>query len=109
MPLKRKGKSQEYIDDSDDPEDTGAKAKKAKMKEQGASGGDDKDEMIPLSAKRFVNVRAFKGKVLVDIREYYTDDAGERKPGKKGISLSVDQWESLKEAIPNIDAKIEQS
>lgn len=37
-----------------------------------------------LSAKRFVNVRSFNGKVLVDIREYYNDDSGERKPGKKG-------------------------
>ena len=39
---------------------------------------------LQLSAKRFVNVRTFNGKVLVDIREYYTDDSGERKPGKKG-------------------------
>ena len=39
---------------------------------------------IQLSAKRFVDVRTFNGKVLVDIREYYTDDSGERKPGKKG-------------------------
>ena len=37
-----------------------------------------------LSAKRFVNVRMFNGRYLVDIREYYTDDAGERKPGRKG-------------------------
>lgn len=39
---------------------------------------------LQLSAKRFVNVRTFNGKVLVDIREYYTDDSGERKPGRKG-------------------------
>ena len=39
-----------------------------------------------LSAKRFVNVREFRGKVLIDIREYYTDDAGELKPGKRGKS-----------------------
>ena len=39
-----------------------------------------------LSAKRFVNVRMFNGRYLVDIREYYIDDAGERKPGRKGGS-----------------------
>ena len=37
-----------------------------------------------LSAKRFVNVRLYKGQHLVDIREYYITDAGERKPDKKG-------------------------
>ena len=39
---------------------------------------------LQLSAKRFVNVRTFNGKVLVDIREYYEDGSGERKPGRKG-------------------------
>lgn len=38
---------------------------------------------------RFINVRTFNGKVLVDIREYYTDDSGERKPGRKGGVFGV--------------------
>lgn len=29
-------------------------------------------------------MREFKGKILVDIREFYEDSAGEMKPGKKG-------------------------
>lgn len=33
---------------------------------------------------RYVSVRDFKGKVLIDIREYWMDQAGEMKPGKKG-------------------------
>lgn len=33
---------------------------------------------------RYVSIRDFKGKVLIDIREYWMDQAGEMKPGKKG-------------------------
>lgn len=33
---------------------------------------------------RYVSVREFKGKVLIDIREYWMDQEGEMKPGKKG-------------------------
>lgn len=40
--------------------------------------------MSQISNKRFVNVRVFNGRFLVDIREYWYDDAGTRKPGKKG-------------------------
>ena len=32
-------------------------------------------------------MRDFKGKVLVDIREYWMNQDGEMKPGKKGIPL----------------------
>ncbi|KAJ4455345.1 putative Transcriptional Coactivator p15 (PC4) [Paratrimastix pyriformis] len=48
----------------------------------------------PQGSKRFVTVRKFKGRVYVDIREFYEDD-GEMKPGKKGISLTPEQWQSL--------------
>ena len=42
-----------------------------------------------ISAKRFVKVRTFNGRHLVDIREYYEDrETGERKPGKKGESVA---------------------
>lgn len=36
---------------------------------------------------RYVSVRDFKGKVLIDIREYWMDQEGEMKPGRKGIVL----------------------
>lgn len=99
--------SQEFIDDSDDS-DTGAKTKTKKAKKTGASasGPPPDDDMIEISNKRFVSVRMFQGRFLVDIREYWYDDAGTRKPGKKGISLTVEQWGRLKDAIPQIDAKI---
>lgn len=36
---------------------------------------------------RYVSVRDFKGKVLIDIREYWMDQEGEMKPGRKGTVL----------------------
>ncbi len=41
--------------------------------------------VLQLSAKRFVSVSNFKGKMLVNIREYYEDkESGETRPGRKG-------------------------
>ncbi|KAA8902505.1 hypothetical protein TRICI_005866 [Trichomonascus ciferrii] len=54
-----------------------------------------------------VSVRSFKGKPLVDIREYYKDkETEEMKPGKKGISLSLDLWKELVEKLPEIQAAV---
>ncbi|KAI3952255.1 hypothetical protein MKW98_005950, partial [Papaver atlanticum] len=43
-----------------------------------------------ISKSRRVSVRNWQGKVVVDIREFYVKD-GREFPGKKGISLSMDQ------------------
>ncbi|KAI0051235.1 PC4-domain-containing protein [Auriscalpium vulgare] len=60
------------------------------------------EKYIELGQKKRVTVRDFKGKTLIDIREFY-GDAGEEKPGKKGISLSVEQWKSLSRSVGDID------
>lgn len=43
------------------------------------------------------------GQVFVDIREFYGVE-GDEKPGKKGISLAVEQWEVLKRSIDTLDS-----
>lgn len=50
----------------------------------------DGDKYIDLGKKKRATVRAFKGTVLLDIREFY-EAGGEEKPGKKGISLTIEQ------------------
>ncbi len=45
--------------------------------------------MMEIGQKRFVRVSEFKGKVRIDIREYYTAD-DELKPGKKGTHSPCD-------------------
>lgn len=39
---------------------------------------------LQIGKMRYVSVRDFKGKVLIDIREYWMDPEGEMKPGRKG-------------------------
>jgi hypothetical protein len=60
------------------------------------------ESRFKLSENRFVTVREYNSKILVDVREYYAADGGEMKPGKKGISLGADQWERLKTAMPGL-------
>ena len=67
--------------------------------------------MIPLGSNRFVTVREFRGKTLIDIRQYYVDNksgSGDLKPTPKGISLSPDQYEELKNVLDEIDEKMEE-
>ena len=52
-------------------------------------------------------MREFKGKTYIDIREYYTDKSTmEMKPGKKGISLNVEQYSKLKTLLDDVDSKL---
>lgn len=44
----------------------------------------DDETIWDLGNNRQVNVRNFKGKYYVDIREMYYDKDGDLKPGKKG-------------------------
>ncbi|BHF63241.1 Transcriptional coactivator [Sparganum proliferum] len=72
-------------------------------RETSASG----DKLIDLTGKKYVTVRNFKGRIFVDIREYYEDKSdGGLKPGKKGISLNVEQWDKLREVMDVLNADI---
>ncbi|KAJ6261106.1 hypothetical protein Dda_3771 [Drechslerella dactyloides] len=56
---------------------------------------------------RRVTVSEFKGNVLVSVREYYEKD-GKCLPGKKGISMSLDQFNQLIKVLPSIEQAIGQ-
>ncbi|KAF7361867.1 PC4-domain-containing protein [Mycena venus] len=67
----------------------------------------DGEKYINLGKNKRATVRNFKGATLLDIREFYVDkESGESKPGKKGISLSVEQWQELKQATATLDELI---
>ena len=56
-----------------------------------------------LGKNKRVTVRQFRNVNLIDIREYYKDSNGDLKPGKKGISLTEDMFDSLLSNYKNID------
>lgn len=56
-----------------------------------------------LGRNRRLTVESFKGVVRIDIREFYDAD-GELKPGKKGISLRTNLWNTLKDKIHDINS-----
>jgi len=65
------------------------------------------DSYIELGKQKRVTVRKFKGKVLIDIREFYAK-SGEEKPGKKGISLTLEQWQALQSVSDDVNHLISQ-
>lgn len=85
------------------PEKPAKKVKAETSKSSGASKEKAGDGMFQIGKMRYVTVRDFKGKVLIDIREYWMNQDGEMKPGKKGISLNPEQWNQLKEQMTDID------
>ncbi len=54
-----------------------------------------------------VSLTEFKGYELIDVRAYYRDNqTGELKPTRKGITLSVDLYDKLKDAILKLEKAI---
>jgi hypothetical protein len=46
-----------------------------------------------------VSLTSYRGHDLVDIRVFFQDDQGEWRPTKRGVSLSVDSFSELRDAI----------
>nr|XP_058907865.1 activated RNA polymerase II transcriptional coactivator p15-like [Kogia breviceps] len=83
---------------------TGETSRALSSSKQSSSSRDD--NMFQIGKMRYVSVRDFKGKVLIDTREYWMDPEGEMKPGRKGISLNPEQWSQLKEQISDMDGAV---
>jgi len=50
-----------------------------------------------------VSITEFRGRKLIDLRVYYTDDEGEYRPTRKGIAISVDGYPEFRNAIARLD------
>lgn len=59
----------------------------------------------PLEEVR-ASVTAFKGKQYADLRIYYKGDDGEYHPSKKGLTLSLDLFSELEEAVRKLSEAV---
>ncbi|KAI3395032.1 hypothetical protein diail_1855 [Diaporthe ilicicola] len=85
------------------PAKVSKKAKKGSSSKDGTNVDSEGNTFWDLSGKRRIVVQKFQGNWYVSLREYYEDkSSGEMKPGKKGIMLSVDQYQTFIGAIPAI-------
>lgn len=99
------GKRKDDYVGTDDSEGDGESPVKKKGKKNPVPDDSGAIEICELSRTRKVSVRMWQGKIFVDIREFYTKD-GKQMPGKKGISLSLDQWEVLRNHVEEVDKEI---
>ncbi|KAJ5788096.1 hypothetical protein N7457_003086 [Penicillium paradoxum] len=65
------------------------------------------DRYWEISKMRRVTITSFRGKTQVNVREHYEKD-GQVLPGKKGISLPVDQFAALISILPEIEQTLEE-
>ncbi|KAH7255600.1 transcriptional Coactivator p15-domain-containing protein [Fusarium redolens] len=91
--------------DSDSEPETVSKRVKSGTSLEADGKDDDGNPYWELSNKRRVGVSDFSKKTFVNIREYYDKD-GKTLPGKKGISLSIEQYNAFLKAVPQINAAL---
>merc|ERR1712025_387629 len=106
--VKREKSNKKEKNESSEPKKRKSKTKKGDKKI--ISSKDEPAEPEPtwnLSKDKLVRIRKFQGKVYVDIREYFMDKLSwEILPGKKGVSLSLDQYRNLKSILPQLDSAV---
>ena len=110
----KRPKSQEFItneDDSDIPIKSPKQLKlesKDSLQEKKAlksSINAENETYWPLTGTKRLTISTFKGKKLIQIREYYEKD-GEMRPGKKGIALNMDDFDTFCSLIPQIKSAL---
>ncbi|KAL8930470.1 MAG: hypothetical protein Q9208_000654 [Pyrenodesmia sp. 3 TL-2023] len=109
----RKKRTSQAVDDHDLDGDAevvenggaaGLSSKKAKISKD--NGQAHEDRLFELPGTRRVTINTFKGNTLIHIREYYVDQNGEQRPGKKGISLTPTQYSAFMSLLPDVEAAL---
>ncbi|KAL4903740.1 hypothetical protein BDW74DRAFT_38956 [Aspergillus multicolor] len=104
----------DFIVDDEPPRTKKSKANPSKIAGFGSPRGNmtskkdsNGDTYWEISKMRRVTISSFRGKAMVSIREYYEKN-GEELPGKKGISLPIDQFSALLTLLPGIEIALQE-
>jgi len=76
-------------------------ANRDSSRQSGKLVDDEGNVFWKLADRRRVTITTFRKETKINIREYYEQD-GKMLPGKKGIALSLDQFHSLLDLLPDI-------
>ncbi|KAJ5503096.1 ssDNA-binding transcriptional regulator [Penicillium fimorum] len=83
--------------------------KKAKVNTTAEAKTDSNgDRYWEISKMRRVTISSFRGKTQVNVREYYEKD-GQELPGKKGISMPVEQFAAIVSILPEIELALREN
>ncbi len=53
-----------------------------------------------------ISLTEFRGHKLIDLRVYYSDDEGQYRPTKKGVSIAVNLYTDFKRAMHVLEKKL---
>ncbi|KAI6089834.1 transcriptional Coactivator p15-domain-containing protein, partial [Hypoxylon rubiginosum] len=104
IPRKRSRRDE---DDDDVSEQEVKSSNKANKKAKTNDSDEGQDSFWELGNKRRATISGYHGQTLINIREYYMNaHTDQLMPGKKGISLTPEQYIKLVETIPSINAEL---
>lgn len=84
-----------------------SKKQKTILKCSAAKGRSENNEpQWQLSADKLIKIREFRGKLYIDIRQYYNGPNGDLLPTKKGVSFTPEIYQKFKTLIGEIDEEL---
>ncbi|EER24016.1 hypothetical protein D8B26_002185 [Coccidioides posadasii str. Silveira] len=114
MATRKRRSAQNEISPGDSNSDEGHQRKKVKpatarppTTTQEPNTDSNGDPYWEISRQRRVTVSTFKGRTMINVREYYEKD-GQDLPGKKGISMTLEQFNALVSLLPGIEDVVRQ-
>ena len=70
---------------------------------------EDLPVMIQMNGQKYIKLMKHQNQVVVNLREYITDQSsGKLHPTKKGIILSLKDWQSLKKEMKTVNQLLQQ-
>ncbi|PWW75838.1 ssDNA-binding transcriptional regulator [Tuber magnatum] len=101
-PKSKKRQAERYKNEEGFVEDAAPSSKRSRVEIGKKAVDNEGNPYWEASRLRRVGVSKFAGKNLINIREYFEKD-GNVLPGKKGISLSVEQFGAFLSVLPQLE------